>query len=103
MGDLYDRLYPDTGSSNISRATPEWKEKLAEARATSDGTRPILHLAYELINQAVALRGEHWSKCMNCGSPYRHQAKTEDRWTDDSICSQECLDEFEVDLSREGW
>jgi hypothetical protein len=64
----YDEIYRETGSSNISKATPEWAEKLEQAiqlQAQGDG-RPLIHIATELVNAS----GEQWSKCPNCGSPF---------------------------------
>lgn len=71
MTDTYDLTHYLTGSSNISKATLEWQEKLTEARALYDGTEMVLHIAFRLVNEAVA-RGELWGKCMDCGSPFRY-------------------------------
>lgn len=70
MRDQYDLMHEETGSGNISQATPEWKEVLAQARAMElqDGEY-VLHKAYGIVNQRVAA-GERWNKCMECGSPY---------------------------------
>lgn len=92
MKDPYDELHHETGSSNISQATSEWDEKLIQARLINNGSEPVLHTAYRLVNEAVA-KGEMWAKCMNCGSPYRMPPATSA-----TFCSEQCGDEFTADL-----
>jgi hypothetical protein len=88
MSDPYDLQHTETGSSNISKATPEWQEKLALARTLNDGSEPVLHTAYHLVNEAVG-RGESWAKCLDCGSPFRGSGE---------FCSPECGEAFTLDL-----
>lgn len=89
MTDFYDGLHHETGSSNVSKATPEWQEKLTAARTLYDDTESVLHIAYRLVNEAVAT-GEHWAKCTDCGSPYR----ISEAWHDETVCSQDCWDRY---------
>lgn len=89
MTDFYDEEHSETGSSNISRATPEWREKLQTARALYNGTKPVLHIAYELVNEE-AKRGTQWSKCTNCGSPFKGHGET---------CSDKCYDDYVAYIS----
>lgn len=88
MTDTYDIQYPDTGSSNISKATPEWKEKLEQARAAYVPGMTVLHEAYKLVNQEVRDGKFIWDKCMNCGSPYRSYPGMRE------FCSDECTHEY---------
>jgi hypothetical protein len=88
MTDQYDQEHPETGSSNISQATDEWSEMLAKARLVNDGSEPVLHTAYRLVNEDVA-NGSHWSKCMNCGSPFKGSGE---------FCSNGCGAEFYEDM-----
>lgn len=92
MTDAYDAQHPETGSGNISKATPEWQEILRRARE-SYGDGYVLHDAYELINQEVAA-GIIWNKCPNCGCPYRLDAEGANGTT----CSAACWDEFAADV-----
>ncbi len=85
MTDTYDQEHHETGSSNISQATDEWQEVLAQARLVNNGTEPVLHTAYRLVNES----GESWSKCMNCGSPFKGSGE---------FCSNGCGQEFTADL-----
>jgi hypothetical protein len=95
--DAYDQQHQETGSSNISKATPEWQEKLVAARAQYDGTELVLHIAYRLVNEAVAA-GERWGKCANCGSPYRYS----NSWSSGMACSPDCWTEY-VTSVQDGW
>src|SRR4030095_2594010 len=93
--DEYDAQHRETGSSNISKATLEWSALLWAARAAklaSNDPRPVLHIAYEMINEHCRGKG---SKCGNCGSPYRLDngvASGED------ACSEQCFNEFVASL-----
>ena len=93
MADQYDQEHHETGSSNISAATDEWQAKLAEARLINDGSEPVLHTAYRLVNEDVA-QGARWYKCANCGSPYRLSPE----WQGTTVCSSECHNEFIADI-----
>jgi hypothetical protein len=87
----YDEIYRETGSSNISKATPEWTEKLEKAielQAQGDG-RPLIHIATELVNTDTESAGQ-WGKCANCGSPY----KLRPDWGNMTVCSEECHGEY---------
>lgn len=90
MTDQYDEAHQETGSSNISKATPEWKQILKEARARGDDTKPVLHTAYDIVNAQVK-QGILWSKCANCGSPY----KIKEDWANDTVCSEVCQSEYD--------
>lgn len=85
MTDLYDEQFPETGSGNISRATPEWKEVLEQARRDVVPGEPVLHRAHYLIN----ISGAPWGKCPNCGSPFLI-----DRSADGTLCSMVCYREY---------
>lgn len=87
MIDEYDAQHPETGSSNISKATPEWTAVLEEARRNYDGVGYVLHDAYAIVSEQVKA-GIPWFKCMNCGSPYR--ADREGASVDS--CSDGCWD-----------
>jgi len=92
----YDDEHQETGSSNISKATLEWKIKLAAARSQAvEGEIPLL-LAYELVNAEVAA-GIPWSKCQSCGSPYMLKAFG----ASSTHCSPSCYDEAVADLNEE--
>lgn len=89
MIDEYDTQHPETGSSNISKATSEWKGVLERARRQwRPGRPPVLHLAYGLIDEQIKA-GIPWTKCPNCGSPFR----TDYRSTG-NVCSDECWDAY---------
>ncbi len=94
--DYYDQAHPETGSGNIGKAHPSWLEKLTAARTQYNGDRPTLHIAYELINEAVA-RGESWAKCVQCGSPYR----LTNTWNDETLCSSECWADYRISMFDE--
>lgn len=90
MSDLTDE---ETGSSNISKASPEWKAILERAKIEHRDCSPIrsdcqytIHHAYRLVNEQVTA-GTHWTKCTNCGSPFIVTASAE-------ICSDECGTEY---------
>lgn len=99
MIDEYDAQHPETGSSNISKATPEWTAVLEEARRNYDGVGYVLHDAYAIVSEQVKA-GIPWFKCMNCGSPYR--ADREGASVDS--CSPQCWGDYlsYLDNSLEG-
>ena len=80
----------ETGSRNISKASPEWKAILEKAREEHEDCgnecQYDIHHAYRLVNKEVAA-GIPWAKCSNCGSPYRlnYQGNTS------THCSEECF------------
>lgn len=45
-----------------------------------------IHKAYAEINVGIRDRGEHWSKCANCGNPYQ----LTEEWSTSEICSELC-------------
>lgn len=45
-----------------------------------------IHKAYAAINVGIRDRGEHWSKCANCGNPYQ----LTEEWSTSEICSELC-------------
>jgi hypothetical protein len=49
-----------------------------------------LQKMYAEINIGIRDRGEVWSKCPNCGEPYQ----ITEEWTDPTVCSQECGDDY---------
>jgi len=53
-----------------------------------------IHKMYAEINIGIRDRGEHWSKCPNCGIPYQ----ITETWGDATFCSEGCQDEFTADL-----
>jgi hypothetical protein len=93
----YDEEHPETGSSNISKASPEWTEVLGAARAAHTGDGYVLHEAYAAINERVAA-GEAWAKCANCGSPYQ----LTEQWGDMTVCSSNCFTEY-CSYLNEAW
>lgn len=82
----YDFVYSDTGSSNISRATPEYAEVIREAKRTLQPDEYLIHRATAIINAQVKA-GTPWSKCVNCGSPFIVKGSSE-------ICSEQCHREY---------
>ena len=48
---------------------------------------PFEHRLYASINIGVRDRGEKWSKCLNCGNPFRNELG-------DVVCSIECETEL---------
>lgn len=94
--DTYDALHYETGSSNISKATPEWQEILRQVRQdlTSNHAHGyVLHTAYALVNEQTK-NDVPWCKCMNCGSPYI-MTNTHKHG---NICSDECTTEILNDI-----
>lgn len=49
-----------------------------------------IHRMYAAINIGIRDRGEHWSKCANCGEPYQ----LTEEWFSDTVCSDRCGDEL---------
>lgn len=90
MAHYYD---PETGSGNISKASPEWKEIWDQARDNQTPDMHPLHAAYAEVNRRVAA-GEHWTKCANCGSPYQMTAQ----WSNGTVCSSDCYSAFAASL-----
>jgi len=84
--DEYDEQHQETGSGNISKATPEWKEILRQARLERGPDELVLHKAYALVNEQ-GLAGCAWAKCPNCGSPYRADLRG-------NVCSDDCYREY---------
>lgn len=95
MNDEYDQQHPETGSSNISKATPEWTQALEDARRNYDGVGHVLHDAYAMVNEQVQA-GIPWAKCMNCGSPYRMDREG----ASVDICSPECWSSYAAYLNN---
>ena len=85
----------ETGSNNISKASPEWKAILEQARreheSCSTECQYDIHHAYRLANES----GAPWNKCSNCGSPYVVTSVG-------ALCSPECYNE-EVDALMREW
>ena len=50
-----------------------------------------IHKDYARINIGIRDRGERWAKCLNCGSPYQITKE----WTNETVCSDACGDEFD--------
>lgn len=106
--DYYDDEHQETGSANISKATPEWSAVLAEARAERQnlleaglGGGPddyVLHRAYGIVNRQQAT-GTPWGKCTNCGSPYKRDSEGADETVCSSTCWQEFCDYIQSELS----
>ena len=67
--DSYDLRHEETGSGNIAKASPEWKNILDHARREPSGERYVLTEAYKRVNAQVK-QGIPWSKCMDCGTPF---------------------------------
>lgn len=49
-----------------------------------------LHTVYALINKDVRDNGAEWSKCANCGFPYR----LSEEWSDGTVCSPRCFRDY---------
>lgn len=49
-----------------------------------------IHKVYAAINIGIRDRGEHWSKCANCGDPYQ----LTEEWGDSTVCSERCYSAF---------
>lgn len=79
----------ETGSNNISKASPEWKEIWDEAKNNQSPDRHPLHAAYEEVNRRIAA-GESWAKCANCGSPYQLTME----WSNNTVCSLSCHNDY---------
>ena len=60
-----------------------------DAILTNPNSHPK-HIAYALANIGIRDRGEHWSKCANCGELYQLTPI----WGDTTVCSDECYKEF---------
>lgn len=100
MIDQYHAEHQETGSSNISQASPEWRKVLDEAERIQADSRPndyVVHVAYELVNQQVAT-GVAWNKCSECGSPYRLDSEA----SSSSHCSPSCFESETSQLFLEG-
>jgi hypothetical protein len=54
------------------------------------------HKMYAAINIGIRDRGEHWSKCANCGEPYQLTAE----WGDTTVCCKSCFDAFTASLTE---
>lgn len=91
--DPYDLRHEATGSGNISKASPEWKNILDHARSEPSTEQYVLQEAYKRINAQVK-SGIPWSKCMNCGSPF---LGTSDH------CGDACFKELLEDLNASTW
>ena len=94
--DEYDEAHQETGSSNISKATPEWSDVLRQARARGEGGY-VLHTAYYIVNEQER-QGIRWNKCPNCGSPYRRGRKGSNSTT----CSIECWESYRAYINDPG-
>lgn len=84
-----------TGSTNISKVTPEWSEILTAAREQGAQLYQepyLMHTAIAMVNAQVQYHGTPWVKCANCGSPFRLDLDVEGRSSE--ICSGECHDEY---------
>lgn len=99
--DSYDLTYPETGSGNIRKASPEWKEVLAQAREIHENAEPdtlVLHIAFRLVNEQVQQQQVAWHKCQECGTPYR-----ETSWGSDTMCSDECAEAYVQYFDSPSW
>lgn len=86
-------MYP----GNMSKQTREWADKLLEAEDQENPFEQVLHTAYRLVNEEVA-SGIAWSKCQNCGSPYRLDRGDGANAT---FCATACFHEALVALEEE--
>jgi hypothetical protein len=68
-----------------------------EAILADPEAHPV-HKMYAEINIGIRDRGERWSKCMNCGTPYRFTSI----WDNPVACSQTCLTEYVAYVSDSG-
>ena len=57
-----------------------------------------IHKRYAEINIGVRDRGERWSKCVNCGEPFRYDQEPA---VSIELCSERCADAYDAYL-REG-
>ena len=53
-----------------------------------------IHKDHARINIGIRDRGERWAKCPNCGSPYQ----ITEEWTNDTVCSERCGEQFSKSL-----
>lgn len=90
------KLDPEvTGSSNISKVTPEWGELLVAAREQGAKLYEepyLMHVAIAMVNTQVEYHGIPWTKCMDCGCPYRLDLPVAGRTSE--FCSEECYDAY---------
>lgn len=49
-----------------------------------------IHKMYAAINKDIRDNGAQWSKCANCGNPY----KLTEEWSGSEICSKSCETEY---------
>ncbi len=81
----------------------DWNNILETAKVTAamlnGGAYDVhpLHLAYAMLNADAFMNGTLWSKCPNCGDPY----KTSDEGADTTLCSQKCREDYTFYLMRE--
>ena len=68
-----------------------------EAILADQNAHPI-HKHYARINIGVRDRGEKWSKCHNCGDPYRSEQNEYNMKYISMCCSRGCMREFTDDL-----
>lgn len=69
-------------------------EKYDPDKILADPKSHPVHVKYAKINKGIRDRGEHWSKCLNCGEPYQLTEK----WDDSYACSTSCADELDSGL-----
>ena len=55
----------------------------------ADPDAPEIHKKIARINIGIRDRGEHWSKCANCGEPYQVTEAG-----NDTLCSDACEAEY---------
>jgi hypothetical protein len=56
------------------------------------------HKMYAEINIGVLERGEIWSKCANCGTPY----ELTEAWSNDTVCGKPCFNDYAAYLNNPG-
>lgn len=61
----------------------------------ADPTSHPIHKMYAEINIGIRDRGEHWSKCANCGEPYQ----LTESWSQGTVCSESCFSDFAASLT----
>lgn len=83
----YNEKYAETGSSNISKASPEWAKVIEEAKRLLQPGEYLITKGIEIINRQVADGFTSWAKCINCGSPFIVKTSSE-------ICSDSCAHEY---------
>jgi hypothetical protein len=64
----------------------------------ADPTSHPTHKMYAEINIRIRDRGERWSKCANCGDPYRLTPE----WDAQDICSDRCFKDYMRYLTEGG-